>query len=434
MHFRLVHVLAASAAFAALPETAHGAPQALCPVPSPRAVAATHLDDGAWSYFGDPRALAHGDRVFIGCVSRSGEVVIHQVDRKTGRTVKVIVHRNPEVDDHDNPSLVFWRGHMWAFYSPHSGRYYPLNRKSEMHYRASRRLYNIKAGLGPEHHVRTNTPGGLGYTYPNPVAGKDKLWLFWRGGNWYPTFSYTKDGFRWVKARTLVVSHRDQRPYAKYVGGRDESIHMVMSDAHPMSHRTSLYYVRYKAGRFYRANGRRIGTMRDLPLRIGQIDRVYGFTAARGRGWPHDIALDAAGRPLILYTGRIGGPKGADTFYLARWSGRSWRHHRIVAAGKGAPTFTSGGGAFDHADPSRLVLSRRIGKWFQIELWRTADHGLSWLEPVQITDDDDGHSFRPVIPRGFVDPAGLFVAYVHGTAKSFRSYETDIEIEHSSGD
>ena len=60
-------------------------------------------------------------------------------------------------------------------------------------------------------------PGGLGYTYPNPMQLKDKLWLFWRGGAWNPTFSYTEDGIHWVPARELVYFGHAQRPYTKYV-------------------------------------------------------------------------------------------------------------------------------------------------------------------------------------------------------------------------
>ena len=299
----------------------------LCPTPPPLAAAADAHDvhSGAWSYFGDPRALAHGTRIFTGCVSTTRGIVTHQYDLRNGETLHAHLHRNKELDDHDNPSLVFWRHRIYAFYSPHSGRFFPLDRHSEMHYRASRAPYDLHAGFGPERHVRTNTPGPLGYTYPNPVPTRDKLWLFWRGGNWYPSFSYTRDGVHWVAARTLVHGPKHQRPYAKYVGGSDGSIHVVLSDAHPMSYRTSLYYVRYKAGRFFRADGRLVARMHDLPLRLKQLDRIYRYRPAVGRAWPHDIALGPGGRPRIAYTARTGGPGGPDTFYLARWDGSAWR-------------------------------------------------------------------------------------------------------------
>jgi hypothetical protein len=305
---------------------------------------------------------------------------------------------------------------------------FPLDRNSEMHYRVSREPWDLHAGFGPERHVRTNTPGGLGYTYPNPIPTRDKLWLFWRGGNWCPTFSYTRDGLHWVKARTLVRGPHGQRPYAKYVGGPDGSIHVVLSEAHPRSYRTSLYYVRYRGGRFYRADGRLIARMRDLPLRIGQLDRIYHYRPGVGRAWPHDVAIGPGGKPRVVYTGRAGGPTGHDTFYLAHWDGAAWVRSRIVSAGHGAPTFTSGGITFDHARPSRIVLSRTIGDWNQVEIWRTPDGGRTWMAPIPVTSGSGAHNFRPAIPRGLTGPR-LVILYVHGTATSFRSFQTVIRMD-----
>jgi hypothetical protein len=418
----VVHVAVASA------RPAERETRGLCPFPPPRAAAAAEpVHDGAWSYFGDPRVIAHGDVIFAGCVSTRGEIVVHQYDRRNDRAIHIQVGRNPEVDDHDNPSVEFWDNRLWAFYSPHSGHTLPLTRRSAMHYRASLLPYDISGGFGPEHEVRTNTRGGLGFTYPNPVAVGNKLWLFWRGGDWNPTVSYTRDGIDWVKARTLVVGRRGQRPYAKYVAGPDGSIHMFMSDGLPATTRTSLYYMRYQAGRFYRADGSQIGTMLELPLPVSQLDPVYRFSAAVGRAWPHDIALDA-GSPIVLYTGRIHGPNGDDTFYYGRWTGSEWSQHAIVPAGRKTPTFKSGGATFDHAKPSRLVLSRRIGRWFQVELWRTPDAGQTWLVPIPVTAEQNGNSFRPVIPRSFYDPSAIVVYYVYGNATSFRSFQTRIDM------
>jgi hypothetical protein len=402
----------------------------LCPTPPPQATAADALEvhSGAWSYFGDPRAIAQGSRVFTGCVSTTRGIVVHQYDLNTGEMFHQHLHRNNELDDHDNPSLAIWRRRIYAFYSPHSGRVFPLDRHSVMRYRASRQPYDLHAGFGPERRVPTNTPGGLGYTYPNPVPTPGKLWLFWRGGNWYPTFSYTRDGVHWAKARTLVRGPHRQRPYAKYVGASDGSIHITLSEAHPQSYTTSLYYVRYRAGAFYRADGRRVARMRDLPLRIGQLDRVYRFRPATGRAWPHDVAVEPGRRPRVVYTARVGGPGGVDTFYLARWDGSAWRRFPIVSAGRGTRTFHSGGITFDHARPSRVVLSRSTGDWFDVELWRTPDGGPTWMAPIAVTSGSDAHNFRPIIPRGLKGPR-LVIVYVHGTASSFRNFQTVIRMD-----
>ena len=368
-------------------------------------------------YFGDPRAIAHGSRVFTGCVSTTRGIVVHQYDLRTGRDLpRPYLHRNHELDDHDNPSLALWRRRVYAFYSPHSGRVFPLDRHSEMHYRASKRPYDLHQGFGPERHVPTNTPGGLGYTYPNPVPTRDKLWLFWRGGNWAPSFSYTRDGVHWVKARTLVRGpHASVRTRSTSAARTGRSTCLLRGPSDVLPHEPLLRAL--QGGRASTApTAGSSARMRDLPLRTSQLDRVYRFRpsgAAPGRTTSRWSGRHA---PRIAYTAREGGPGGIDTFYLARWDGARWRSYRIVSAGRGALTFNSGGITFDHAQPSRVVLSRTIGDWNEVELWRTPDGGRSWLTPIPVTSDSDAHNFRPTIPRNLTGTSSLVVFYVHGTA------------------
>ena len=204
-----------------------------------------------------------------------------------------------------------------------------------MRYRTSLHPYSI-AEFGKVHTVDTNVPGGLGYTYPNPIQQRDKLWLFWRGGNWNPTFSYTRNRRDdWVPARELVHFRDEQRPYAKYCGDGRNRIHCIFSDAHPSSWKTSLHYARYQNSALYAASGRRLGTFASLPLHTSKLDRIYRYSDRGGRAWPHDIALDREGRPYVVYTRRLGGTR--DTFYYAYFNGTRWVSRKIVEAGRMMP-------------------------------------------------------------------------------------------------
>lgn len=132
----------------------------------------------------------------------------------------------------------------------------------------------------------TNAPGSLGYTYPNPLQQRGKLWLFWRGGGWYPTFSYTENGRDWVPARELVRSAEGQRPYAKYVGDGETNIHGIYSNGHVRNYENSLYYFRYKDEGIFAANRRRIASLASVPLQMSDLDVVYKYSdtgAERGR-------------------------------------------------------------------------------------------------------------------------------------------------------
>ncbi|MEA2194840.1 MAG: hypothetical protein QOG42_1274, partial [Solirubrobacteraceae bacterium] len=159
-------------------------------------MAGRELGAGAWSYFGDPRAISHDGHTFTGWISTAGNVWVARLT-KAGKLSKHLLFRGLGRDDHNNPSLVFLPdGRIAVFFSPHSGHDLPPpGIPSVMRYRISQHAHSID-GWGPIHTV-PNVPGSLGYTYPNPIQQRDKLWLFWRGGGWYPTFSYTENLLDW---------------------------------------------------------------------------------------------------------------------------------------------------------------------------------------------------------------------------------------------
>ena len=261
------------------------------------------------------------------------------------------------------------------------------------------------------------------------MSGK-RLFLFMRGPCWYPYFTSTTDGQSWSRPRTLVLgprsAGRNQRPYAKYDAAPDGSILMTFSDGHPGSYRNNLYYMRFKGGRFYKADGSLIGTTRDLPFRLGRLDMVQRYSAANGRAWPMDIAWGSDGVPAIVYSSRVGYD---DVFRYARWNGTRWQRRLVAPAGGSLFGYRNGGITFNHADPRWIVLTRLIDGQQEIEVRHTSDEGRTWAT-FQLTHDSAGLlNFRPVFPRGIDDPDRLVVVYVSGTASNFRSYRTVVKME-----
>src|SRR3954471_5356739 len=380
------------------------------------------LGAGAWSYFGDPRAISHDGHTFTGWISTTGNVWVARYT-KSGKLSKRLIFKGLGRDDHNNPSLVFRRdGHIVVFFSPHSGRHLPPpGIPSVMRYVVSLYAYSIN-GFGRVHTVPTNVPGGLGYTYPNPIQLEDKLWLFWRGGNWNPTFSYTEDGTHWVPARELVYFGHGQRPYAKYVGDSARSIHGIFTDGHPTSWKNSLHYLRYEAGALYAVGGRRLGTLSDVPLHTSKLDHIYHYSDEGGRAWGHDVALTAEGRPRVVYTRRVA---NRDTFYYAYPNGNRWTSHKIIEAGAGRPSFHSGGATLDHEDPRFVYLSRTIRRWHPVEQWFTPDEGRTW-STRQLTADPSGYAIRPVTPRRLTTANRII--YVHGDERTigFTNYRSRV--------
>jgi BNR repeat-containing family member len=398
--------------------------------PDARASATRTVAPCTWSYFGDPRAVAYRNWIHTGCISTDGRVKLDQYNLKSGHSRLLTLFRGLEVDDHNNPSLVLFRGKLYAFASEHAGYVYPRHRNSRMEYRVSKRDGGLGSAWSGTRKVPLEAGCGLGYTYPNPVVSGKRMYLFMRGPCWYPYFASTKDGKRWSRPRTLVLGPqgsgpRNVRPYAKYDAAPDGSILMTFSDGHPGSYKNNLYYMRFKGSGFYKADGSLIGTTRDLPFRLSQLDMVQRYSASKGRPWPMDIAWGSDGVPSIVYSSRVGYD---DVFRYARWDGSRWVTWLVSPAGGSLFGYRNGGITFNHADPRWIVLTRLIDGGHEIEVRHTGDQGRTW-QTFQLTQDSDVLNFRPVFPRGITDPERLVVVYVSGAASSFRSYRTVVNMQ-----
>jgi hypothetical protein len=349
-------------------------------------------------------------------------------DHGTGARSVVVVRRALGVDDHGSPALLLRAdGRLQVFYSAHNG--------SKMHYRVALAPEDVSA-WGPELSLATNTPGGRGYTYPNPVqlrGESGRIHLFWRGGSWEPAFSTSPDGLAWAPARTLIKVP-GQRPYVKVAGDGDQRIHVAFTDGHPRNTPTSIYYARYRNGAWSRANGQHICTVDQLPFSPGQADIVYDVRKLGFRAWVHDVAFDSAGRPLIVYA--IFRSPTDHHYHYARWTGSAWEDHFVTFAGRfidadGGEVQYSGGITFDHDDPQAVYLSRQVNGQWEIERWRTGDGGASFAHTA-ITSGSVEKNVRPITPRGQHD-GDLNVLWMRGSYRNYRDYRTAIVAEPISG-
>jgi hypothetical protein len=127
--------------------------------------------------------------------------------------------------------------------------------------------------------------------------------------------------------------------------------------------------MRYRAGRLERASGALIAPLSAAPVVPSQADRIYTAAVHHGqRAWVHDVAADAAGRPVVTYAAF---PTASDhRYHYARWTGSRWEDHEIARAGGSMsidpqePHY-SGGITLDHEDrrwctwPARWAVSSR---------------------------------------------------------------------------
>lgn len=381
------------------------------------------LGGGAWSWFADPRAIHYDGRrhlTYVGWVDRAGRVNVASYDRQGQRT-RTVLKNFQTIDDHDNPALLMLpSGRIAAFFSHHSSGF--------LGYRVSDRPEDVSS-FGPRARISTNSPGRLGFTYPNPVLLRSEggvIYLFWRGGNWSPTFSRKFPGGGWRRARTLIRGVPGQRPYMK-VASNSRTIAFAFTNAHPREKPTSIYFVKYRDGFLRGPGGRKIRSLRRVPITPRQASLVHSFHRTRMRAWVHDVALTRSGRPVIVYAAFFR-HSPQHRYYYAVWNGRRWARHFLALAGgpiTGVPRerFYSGGITLDHANPRTVYMSRQTGRYHQLEKWHTPDGGVHWSWR-RLTRSRTGN-FRPIVPRGLHNGDDE-VLWMHGRYGRYERFFTSI--------
>jgi hypothetical protein len=398
---------------------------ALAP-PGPARADTQRITQGGWSYFGDPRAVYARGRTFVGWASPRGLVQVGAIDRR-GRFRRTTLDRMGR-DDHNHPSLIVRRdGRIAAFYAPHENHLVPPRRRYRMFYRVTLRPYDIRR-WGPVRTLRGNTAPlrgqpRRGVNYPNPIQMKNgQVWLFWRGGSWWPSFSWTTDFRRWKRPRDVVRGIPGLRPYVKYASdGRNA--YLSFTESHPNRHHTSIYFLRIsQRGEIYDDRGKRVGDVtRGADYRRAGV--VYRYSPAKGNAWIMDVAVDRDRKPVVIYVRK---PRGQHRglYQYARWEQDHWERHTIIPAGKGrGGGWYFGGATLDHEDPSVVYLSRRAGHArAEVEIWRTPDGGRSWTTTA-VTRNSKSNNWRPVSPRGH---PGNPVLFFRGRYEGFLDFSTTI--------
>ncbi len=414
------------------------------PYPRSAEAFATLASDGAWCWFGDPRGVrfqgAH-DQVYTGWVDSRGSIVVSSLDLGNGEVLRHVVQPEFNRDDHANPSLLVRPdGTLVVFYTSHGS-----DVSDAMYYRVSQRPEDVTA-WSEVREIGTNTEGPRGHTYPNPVQLSDeggRIYLFWRGGNFKPAFSFTDDLRTWAPARTLIQSDEATvvRPYVKIASDGLGTIHFAFTDGHPRNEpQNSIYYMRYRDGVFTRADGSTVGTAEDLPLVHDRTDLVYDGRTTDVRAWIWDVAEDREGRPVIVYT-RL--PEESDhRYHYARWDGARWVDYEITAAGgwfPETPTGTvepephySGGIALDHQHPSVVYLSRQVDGVFEIERWHTPNGGATWRSAA-VTKGSVNDNVRPFVIRDHGGSSPTVIWMENRRYRHYLDYETAIRMDRVAG-
>ena len=370
----------------------------------------TVAGDGAWCWFSDPRAVYHKGCTYTGWIDSAGDIYISKFNHEFNAMQTTLVCKDFEKDDHDSPSIhIDGEGYIYVFFSKHA-------ETEPMHLRKSLKPEDISA-FGPDKLLEINDVKKYpewrnSYTYYSPVslsAEGGRMYVFWRGMDGKPSYSTSEDGSNWSTGRIFFMPERTygfRRPYTKYYSDGKDRIHILLTDGHPRNEKeNSVYYMCYKDGGFYRADGSFIKGVDDGPVSPQEADKLYDASITGEKAWIWDIAQDKKGRPVVAY---VKFPDDNHHIYCyARWTGKRWESETLIDSGKWFPETPegkvemepnySGGMSIDKEDPCTLYLSVDRNGVFEIEKW--TKKGSGWTVEA-ITKGSAKDNVRPFAVRG----------------------------------
>jgi rhamnogalacturonyl hydrolase YesR len=396
------------------------------------------MREGGWCWYQDPRAMIFNGKLFMGAVqgNGTGPALVGVYDLRANKNLgSVVVHDNFDNDDHNAP--VFYSrsdSSVMCVYQKH-------NRENVIYSRISDPKNPLRWGDESVFDVGVKT------TYSNLIAmsSEKKLYNFFRGINWNPTFITSSDeGKSWSEPFHFISSEvkGKQRPYARYAGNGKNSIFISFTDAHPRNYGNSLYFANFHDGKFWKANGSFIKDLaKDGPLRPSEAELIFKGSGELGTkpdlsvpnsAWTSSIVYDAKGYPHIGYTLYISNTD--HRFRIASWNGSRWFDREVAFGGKCLYDLESsytGLISIDPVDPTYVVISTDVDPTRGValanhEIFR-AKVGLtdstSSIRWEAITINSPVRNIRPVILR---DGNKRIVLWNRGVFKSFINYQMDI--------
>jgi BNR repeat-containing family member len=390
-------------------------------------------DNGAWSWFMDPRVIVHDGKLIAGSVRavgsnqantsdpRWGNVEVSVYDIESGKVDTVVLHPHLEQDDHDAPAfLVRKDGRYLAVYSMHA-------RERRMYYRLS--APHNPLAWGPASVV--DTPGdnaeyaGNNATYANLFRMPDgRLYNFIRAFHHDPNYMYSDDdGNTWTFGGRWLYGKGGYSPYLKFAYDGKGTLHFVATEDHPRNFDNSLYHGYLKDGVLHHSDGRVVGklsTSTESSIATWDFTKVFAGDPDHV-AWMVDIDLDRDDRPYVLFSTQNDGrglPRGQGgmdlRYHYARWSGTAWRTEEIAYAGTRlypSEDDYSGLGALDPKNPDVVYISTDADPVTGAPLVSNADHKRhrelfrgergangKWAW-TPFTSNSSVDNLRPVIPK-----------------------------------
>ncbi|AWB65856.1 hypothetical protein C2869_05110 [Saccharobesus litoralis] len=420
-------------------------------------------DNAGWCWYQDERVIVHNNKLFFASVAsiigkdgdkRSGNIEVGSYDL-SGKSSPVvsIMHDGLEDDDHNVPALLALPDdNVLAVYSKHNTDYM-------VRYRITNGSDNLDSWQDEVAMKRKDK-----VTYANVMRlseennGKGRIYNFYRGINFNPTFDTSDDnGKTWSKGTHFIKNKG--RPYVKYIANNKDEIHFVTTEQHPRVFDNSIYHGYIKAGKIYKSDGSFIQNISDGPIAPTVLTKVYQG-GKDNVAWTTDLHLDENGLPFTVFSvqmndgnkNRWKGEKHGDDmrYYFAKWVEPSWwqfgkeagwQVNEIAYAGSrlyDKEQDYTGLAALNPQNANEIVISTNANPDTGEPLISQADGKRHW-ELFKGTSSDNGKSFkwaaltknstedhlRPVIPIN-TESDDMYLTWMRGKYVSYIKIDTEL--------
>jgi hypothetical protein len=434
------------------------------------------VDNGAWSWFQDERAIVDreqgsiivgsmANRDGVGGEARDGHVQTTHFDLATGlRTL--YVHNDLESygagDDHNVPGLLKKNdGNVLAFYAAH-------NRLGSVEDdRSYYRNFDVEAETWSDESeynwwdvIPNNAPGEGGTTYSNVFQlsaedpdgdGNGRLYNIARTQQ-SPHIMYSNDnGTSWQYGGQLTKQASNPpatnyvNGYYKYASNGVDRIDLIATEFHPADYNNSIYHAYIQNGKLHNSSGNEIdddifdaATSFDPNALTSTDDFTQIFqsgAATNTRTWTTDVQRYDDGTIVALFKARAGISAGDHRAWYARFDpdAGQWSAHEVARAGANlfsSETDYTGLGAIHPHNPNTLYISTEIDPITNAalphhEIYKgvTDDDGATWSWTA-ITENSSFDNLRPIIPAW--DENNTAVLWWRGTMDTSHDYDTAV--------
>ena len=392
-------------------------------------------EDGAWCWFSDPRAIyVHGDQpgILSGWVKTDGTIESGLLNTSESVLQYQSLYNRLEEDDHDNPVFVeLLANNFISFFTKHGDGDLYIARSNPTNASIFLPTDTINPITGTE--LEKYPRNTLTYANPFYLGGEKRLYCFGRWTGFKPNMIWSDDeGKTFSDAKVFITNtpfDPGNRPYVKYYSDGKDRIHITFTDGHPRNEDlNAVYYAYYEKGAFWKADGSKICNLDEAPFEPKDATLVYEPTEQTGRSWIYDIASNAAGDVVILYTRY---PSEEEHIYhYAKFDGEKWIDIEITNAGKWFPRTLaeatekephySGGLTINPQNLHEIFVSEEVESVFEIIQYRLQEGNMWSKQPI--TKNSRRDNVRPFFPRNMRPgdrPTLLWMEneiYVHYTA------------------